>query len=94
MSRIRVNTVGDMGYRTEVIYVDDEGNETDISQACTGVDVSIRCTDVNRVTCHAIMDMGTFEGELDNVVLNIIPPSRIPDVIESLKKKALGTSDK
>lgn len=94
MSRIRVKTVGDMGYRTEVVYVDDEGNETDISQACTGVDISIRVTDVNRVTCHAIMDMGTFEGELNDVVLNIIPPDRIPDVIERLKNKAIGTPDK
>ena len=90
MSRIRVNAVGEMGHRSKVTYIDDDGTETDISSCMTGVDVSIRVGDVNRVTCHAIMDMGTFEGIVDNVVLNVIPPDRIPDVIEALKKKAIG----
>lgn len=85
---IRVETSGSqIGDGCKVFLVQEEGDDIDISNITYGVDVSIRVGEPNRVTCHMYYPYGEFEGELEDVVLDVIPPTRIPEVIHRLIKK-------
>lgn len=91
--KIRIEAVDpEAGWRSRVILIDeDTSTETDISKVVYGIDLSIGAADgPNRVTLHCYNAMGTFEAELEDVVLQVIPPDRIPEVVQRLNEQYLG----
>lgn len=87
MDRIRVEAKGPKGENSTVTLIREDGEEIDISSLTYAVDVSLQVGQPNRVTCHCYSTAGSFEGELENVILDVIPPERIPDVVHRLTQK-------
>lgn len=55
-SHLRVISNGILGHKTRVLYVDSDGNETDISDVVAGIELvaHLRVGDLNKATLHTI----------------------------------------
>ena len=86
--KIRVESVdSESGARSQVFLVREDGEEVDISKITHGVDIQIRVGEVNKATCYMYYPYGRFDAELEEVVLDVIPVERIPEVIRKLMVK-------
>lgn len=83
-SKIRIEATGPLGFNSRVIFIDEDGTETDISTVCCGVHFDITMRDPNVATVELFKVEGTLEADLVDVVVGHVKPRswrrRIRDV--------------
>jgi hypothetical protein len=67
--RIRIDSPDGLAHNARVFYVDDDGEETDISNAVTGIRVNMNVGDVTTATLDMICVAGNVRAELAEVTV-------------------------
>jgi hypothetical protein len=87
--KIRVKTNGMTGRHGQVFYVDENGVETELSGCVQRVDLSIDVNEINSATIRMVMVDSETEAFVDEVLVNVLPPTRegYDKLIEKLTQK-------
>ena len=84
MSKVRVEAPGPVGYASRVFFIDDDGNETEISNVCCGLQFDITMQEPNKTVVELIKVEGTIEADLVDTVVKAVKPrswrGRIRDI--------------
>lgn len=85
--RIRIEADQVVGNHARVFHVGDDGAETELRRCVTGVHLDIQVGDANRATVELVLVGADAVAQVDDVLLKVLPPERIPDVIARLQEQ-------
>jgi len=72
--RLRIDANQDVVTNAKIVYIADDGTETDISTIVTGIDVSLHVGEVARATLHTLHVHGSYTVPLHEVITKELRP--------------------
>lgn len=83
---VRIVADGLVGHQARVDLLNEEGEVIDWLRGVTRVDLTLDVNEVNKATLHLIAVNAETDAQIENLVVNVLPPERARSFVRELAR--------